>query len=164
MRLDTAVFLVAPKPKPPSMPTRRAFLLAGGTFAIGSVLGAACGYSAGVERAKAAPTDAAAPGVEEDLKPSGDVELDELRRLAVKAPIEELMARANLLVACVRAEYKHDAILWRGVERVADALIAGASVPGAPVFPRFVAQVIEVGDPSLTKNLRPKIQALRQLK
>ena len=46
MRLDTAVYVLAPRPRP-SMPTRRAFLLIGGAFVAGSVAGGACGYTIG---------------------------------------------------------------------------------------------------------------------
>jgi hypothetical protein len=42
MRLDP-IYLVAPKPNPPSMPTRRAFLVAGATFTLGAAVGGACG-------------------------------------------------------------------------------------------------------------------------
>ncbi len=76
------VYLLAPKPKPQSIPSRRAFLIAGGTFLAGVGLGGACGYAAGAR---------GSADVGDELKPTGDANLDRLRWLAVGATIEELI-------------------------------------------------------------------------
>jgi len=117
MRIDP-VFLVAPKPAPKAVPTRRAFLMAGGAFAFGSMIGGACGYSLGV--AQGAPVEATAEkGGGEELGSSGDAQLDELRRLAVKAPIEEFVAKWNPWWGEFDFTYTSDPVLWKGLNRLA---------------------------------------------
>jgi hypothetical protein len=153
MKLEP-VFLVAPKPKPPSMPTRRAFLLAGATFTLGAVTGGACGYSIGAA--------AAVPPAAEEIPPSGDVELDELRRLAVKAPIEELVERRLTFTNSVFKDYPTDELLWRGVGRLCDAVLAGHAMADRRLFARFLAQMIQQGDQRVTKPLLGRVDQLRR--
>ena len=161
MRLD-AVFVVAPKPKPPSIPTRRAFLIAGGTFATGALLGGACGYSIGA--AMNASGSTTSPAGEPELVPSGDVELDELRRLAVKAPISELVEK-GLLFLTIRVEsYKTDPILWRGVDRLAVAMSENANLPITYELVGVVMATIEQGQPPPSLHLQERLPALRELK
>ena len=169
MKIDP-IYLLAPK-RVPSMPTRRAFLIAGGTFVLGTSLGGACGYAMGVEAVDAsgkageggvAPVPA--PAGEEELKPSGDVELDELRRLAVKAPIAELLERQFMFVNAVSKVYQRDVVLWRGVDRLADALIVTVNVKDRRVSARFLAQVIEKADSQFSQPLAKKVLELRAIK
>lgn len=155
MRLDP-VFVVAPKPKPPTMPTRRAFLLAGATFTFGAAVGGACGYSVGAERAVG---DAG----EEDLASSGDHELDELRRLAVKAPIEELVEKRMIFLNSFTKVYPRDPYLWTGAGRLAKATIAGQPFSDRRLFARFLAQIIEGSDPKYAGELRPLAAELRKV-
>jgi len=156
MRLDGAVFLL-PTPQQKVMPTRRAFVMAGCTFAAGIAVGGACGYSAG------AATSAGSAGSGE-LPKSGDAELDELRRLAVKAPIEELMDNSRAFVELVGETYRNDRLLWQGVGRITDALLNGYQVPDRRLASIVVAQVIEAGNKEFTQSLAPKVRALRQVK
>ncbi|MCA8973367.1 MAG: hypothetical protein KDC98_01530 [Planctomycetes bacterium] len=116
MKLEP-VYLLAPEPEPPSMPTRRAFLLAGGMFAAGSICGGACGYTIGVVSSQ---------GEEKvgEFAPSGDRELDYWRNLAVKAPLDELFARAPNFLTAQMADYKNDEVLWRGVDRLSHEIIS----------------------------------------
>lgn len=158
MRLDP-VFVVAPEPTAPTMPTRRAFLLAGATFTFGAAIGGACGYSAGAAQA----AGSAAPR-EEELTPSGDSDLDELRRLAVKAPIEELIERRLPFVNAVFADYPKDEILWRGVGRLCDVVLRDNSLPGRSSFSRALAQVIEKSEASGAKLLKDRIAELRAVR
>ncbi len=116
MKIDP-VFLVAPAAPPPTVPTRRAFLLAGGAFAFGSMVGGACGYSIGA--AKREPVEAAGEKADGELGSSGDAQLDELRRLAVKAPIEEFVAKWNPWWGEFDFTYTSDPILWQGLNRLA---------------------------------------------
>src|SRR5262245_35073736 len=113
MKLEP-VFLVAPKVSAGSVPTRRAFIFAGAAFLGGAVFGTACGYSLG---AAAGPT----PSPSEPAAPAstGDAKLDELRRLAVTAPIEELVAEHLDFVWWRERHYPNDAVLWQGVSRLA---------------------------------------------
>lgn len=124
MKLEP-VFLLAPEPAPPSMPTRRAFLLAGGMFAAGSILGGSCGYALGVSAGRAAqePKDAGkeAPA-KPKLEPSGDVELDYWRRLAVEAPLDELFSKASEFLAAQTFDYRSDRVLWVGIDRLSAEL------------------------------------------
>lgn len=152
MRLDP-VFVVAPKPKPPTMPTRRAFVLAGATFTFGAVVGGACGYSVGATR----------PAGEEELAPSGDHELDELRRLAVKAPIEELVEKRMIFLNSFTKVYPEDPYLWKGAGRLAKATIAGHMFPDRRLFARFLAQIIEGSDPKYASEFRPLAVELRKV-
>lgn len=170
MRLDP-VYLVGPKPAAPSMPTRRAFVFAGSTFAVGLSLGGACGYAMGAGAApvgtappqEPAPAAPAAPD-EIELKPSGDADLDELRRLAVKAPIDELMEQRMMFVNATFMDYPTDAILWRGVERIAVHLIGGGLITDRRQFGRALASVIEKADPAIVGDLRRHAPALRRLR
>lgn len=158
MRLDP-VFLVAPKPTPPSMPTRRAFLVAGATFSFGVAIGGACGYSVGAARAAAA-----APAGEPELESSGDADLDELRRLAVKAPIEELIERRLVFLSCVAKEYRRDAILWLGVERLAHTVQRDSQFPDRRISARLLAQTIELADPVFRTKYSELAKELRALR
>lgn len=158
MRLDP-VYVVAPKPAPPSMPTRRAFLVAGSTFALGAAFGGACGYSLGV-----ASASSDAPAAEPDLEPSGDADLDELRRLAVKAPIEELVEKRLVFLSCVAKEYRSDITLWMGVRRLASAVQAQPTFPDRNITARLIAQTIELADPKFRSENAELAKALRALR
>jgi len=158
MRLEP-VYLVAPKQKPPSIPTRRAFLLAGGTFAVGLGLGSACGYAMGSGRGDAADASASP-----ELVPSGDADLDELRRLAVKAPIEELVAKRFDFLSHLYKTYTEDEIAWQGVGRLAEAALSNTGFPDRRMFSHWLAQVIE-GSKSTVRQLNDKhVEQLRQVK
>lgn len=157
MKLDP-VFLVAPQPNPPTMPTRRAFLIAGTTFTLGTAVGGACGYSIAAK-----PDPVAAGDVDVDLEPTNDVELDELRRLAVKAPIAELIEKRLVFLNSLTKNYPKDEILWKGASRLADAVLANRPISDRRLFSRFLAQVIEQGDPLFTKALQPRVRDLRRV-
>jgi hypothetical protein len=159
MRLDGAVYVLA-RPKAPSMPTRRAFVIAGCTFAAGMVVGGACGYSAGVVAgAETPPGEPAAV----ELPKSGDAELDALRALAVQAPIDELMRYAHPFLEIVNDTYPKDAVLWQGVDRIADALLEGYQARGRRLLGRVVAQLIEGGDAQLASPRMNKVAPLRRI-
>ncbi len=155
MRLDGAVF-VRPAPKVPSMPTRRAFVIAGCTFAAGIAVGGACGYSAGVGAAQSsAPTD--------KLESTGDPDHDEFRRVA-RGPLDELMAVHLPFVNHARSAYVDDPVMWQGVSRIVDALIAGHPVENRRASARWIAQVIEQSKVEHAKPLLSSVQTLRNIK
>ncbi|MCB9886116.1 MAG: hypothetical protein H6838_11530 [Planctomycetes bacterium] len=162
MRIDP-VFLVAPKPAPKAVPTRRAFLMAGGAFAFGSMIGGACGYSLGV--AQGAPVEATAEkGGGEELGSSGDAQLDELRRLAVKAPIEELIQKKLEFLGTMSDSYRDDLVLWQGVERLCTAALE-QSIPDRRLTSRLLIQAIERACPaSIRPRFEKKIPELRSVK
>lgn len=155
MKLDP-VFLVAPQPNPPTMPTRRAFLIAGSTFTLGTAVGGACGYSIAAKPDPVAAGDVA-------LEPTNDVELDELRRLAVKAPIAELIEKRLVFLNSLTKSYPKDEVLWKGASRLADAVLGNRPISDRRLFSRFLAQVIEQGDPLFTQALLPRVRDLRRV-
>ena len=171
MRLDP-VYVVAPRPASQSMSTRRAFLFASGTFAFGATLGGACGYAVGasaappVEPAAEPPTTqpSTEPALDEPLKPSGDVELDELRRLAVKAPIDELIKNRVAFLTLLGRRYPSDEVLWRGVQRLADEVLKRSDYPSRRIAAMSIAQVVENGHPRLKQLVGDKLQGLRAIK
>jgi hypothetical protein len=156
MRLEP-VYLVSPRPIPPAMSSRRAFLLAGATFVAGSALGGACGYSLAASAGKEAG------GGDADLATSGDAELDELRRLAVKAPIEELVQRGVLFLNMRDTVYPKDEVLWRGVARLAQEIIARPD-PIDRSLVLVVAATIERGGPPKDLKLEDSLPRLREIR
>lgn len=155
MKLEP-VYLVAPKPKPPSVPTRRAFLIAGGTFLAGAGLGGACGYAAGSRVGSHQITD--------ELSSTGDAVLDELRRLAIKAPIAELFDKRMLFLEQVSLNYRDDKVLWQGVERLCDEIVSNPNIKARRRIAGWISTVISRGNPELTSKLRPRIVELQRLK
>ena len=159
MKLDP-VFLVAPVPSHATMPSRRAFLIAGCTFTLGTAIGGACGYSLG-----ARSTTSASDGTSgEDLKPTGDADLDELRRLAVKAPIEELLQHRMTFVGCLVAEYPDDAFLWRGADRLCEAVVDGVRIEQRQVFALVLKETIEGSKSQHAAPLQKWVPELRLVK
>ena len=156
MRLDP-VLLAAPNAPPALMPTRRAFVLGGAMFATGLSLGGACGYAIGSRRTEE-------PGKEEDLASSGDADLDELRRLAVKAPIEELVKHRATFLTYISRTYRRDSILWRGVDRLVDEILNNDRFPERAMAAQTLAQVIDLSDAGVAESLRKRITQLRKIR
>ncbi len=148
---------------PSTMSIQRVFLMAGVTFVVGSAAGGLFGYSAGAAAATSAvAAPAAAPPAE--LPSTGDADLDELRRLAVKAPIEELLEQRMVFLNCLFRDYPKDAVLWGGAKRIAEAILEGREIPDRRLYARFLAQVIEKNDPEFAGPLLPLAPRLRQVK
>jgi hypothetical protein len=143
MQLDP-VFVAAPRKPPPSMTNRRAFLGMGLTFVAGNAIGAACGYSAGAAARPPDPTSRS----EGDLKPTGDNDLEELRRLAVKAPIEELVEKNLLFFVMLDRSYRNDPVLWRGVARLSAEVVSNDRLKDrAMIARRLVVAIENIGAP-----------------
>ncbi len=140
------------------MPTRRAFVLGGAMFATGLSMGGACGYAIGSRRAE--------PGEpkEEEQASSGDADLDELRRLAVKAPIEELVKHDLLFITMTTRTYRRDQVLWRGMVRLADRVLADASYPNRRSVARVLVQCFQRVEPGLTDYPSDKLLELSKVK
>lgn len=155
MRLDP-VLLVAPNAPPAMLPTRRAFVLGGAMFATGLSLGGACGYAIGSQREGGA--------VEEELAPSGDADLDELRRLAVKAPIEELVKHDLMFLTMTTRTYRRDRVLWRGMARLADQVLADASYVNRRAVAGALMQCFQRAEPGVTDYPADKLQLLSKVK
>jgi hypothetical protein len=164
MRLDP-VFVLAPTKKPPAMPTRRAFLLAGGMFFVGAGVGGACGYAAGVSPGAAgAGGGAPADGGEDELKSSGDANLDDLRKLAVQAPIEKLIELRQMFLVSAGLDYPHDPILLKGMERLGNALLKDSSFPDRRLTARTIAQAIEAAPQELRSKYVRLAESLREVR
>lgn len=152
------------------MPTRRAFVIASATFAIGASIGGACGYSAGVNSAgagsaepKEAELDLAA-----GLLPTGDADLDELRGWAIKSPIEELESHIPIFLVQLEETYPRDAYLWYGMERLVGRLLRGEHASWPRLGKQFLIQTIEAIDvavmPKNALRLRDRIPEMRRVR
>lgn len=156
MRLEP-VLLVAQDAPPATMPTRRAFLFGGAMFATGLSLGGACGYAIGSRRAEAAvPAEAS-----NDFEKSGDADLDELRRLAVKAPIEELVKHDMLFIRSATVVYPNDRVLWRGLRRLAEEVIAKQAYPNRRIAAGVLIQTINAAVPEMASTVSDLVKPLR---
>lgn len=161
MRLEP-VLLVAQDPPPTPPATRRAFVFGAAVFATGLSLGGACGYAIGARRVEG---DAAAPvNGQEELKPSGDADLDELRRLAVKAPIEELVKHDMLFMRSAAIVYKNDDVLWRGIRRLAERVCDRADYPNRRASAGVILQAIEGAPAERRKSFADILADLRLAK
>lgn len=137
MRLEPVYILGPETPTAPvPAPTRRAFLAGGGLFALGTLVGGACGYTVGATAGRTAA------GEGEARPSSGDARLDALRRLAVDAPIEELVSKWNPWFTEFNFDYERDDILWQGMDRLAN----------------WTSQNLEVADPELLLAIIMKAQ------
>ena len=160
MKMD-AVYLVAPKPKPMSMPTRRACILAGVTLTTGVLLGGTCGYSIGASAVQEVIPWERGSGTHTD--PSGDIELDELRRLAVDAPIAELVEKAVIFLGMCGETRRADPVLWRGVERLSRAMMEASRPVSDSVVDALVVLIEGDGFPPELR-LQDHLQSLRELR
>ena len=128
-------------------------------FATGLSLGGACGYAIGSRRAEE-------PGElkEEEQASSGDADLDELRRLAVKAPIEELVKHRLVFVNATFADYPKDATLWKGINRLAEFVLSDSAMDDKRKFANALAGVIEQADIAVSRELRQLAPKLRRVR
>jgi hypothetical protein len=132
----------------------------------GLVLAAGCSVAPPSPPSSAPPPPPARPS-------SGDALLDELRRLAVDAPLDELLAWRLMFLMELGSTYRNDPLLWRGVERMCQATLDGTPMPPARqsvgdgpdrrLFARLLAQVIERGEPGLSAPLQPRVVELRRI-
>lgn len=121
-----------------SVPTRRAFVIAGGTFVMGAALGGSYGYSLAATR-EASPMDS-------DEEPSGDEVLEELRRLA-KGPIRELIVRKIDFLYHLGKSYRRDEILWHGFDRLCAAALTDPDFPDRRLTARLLVQMVDYAEP-----------------
>lgn len=143
----------------PSTTMRRAFLFAGATFFAGAAIGGGGGFVLGLS----GPAKRGA-GSEVEVGPDLDEELEELHRLAVRAPIEELLEFRLAFLQCLIIEHHRDPVLWRGVDRLAEAVLRGVEIPERRLFAGWLAQVIERGDPEFSQRARAYVVELRRIR
>ena len=99
----------------------------------------------------------------EVLPPSGDSDLDQLRHLAVNAPIDELTTNRMMFLGNVVTDYRHDEYLWRGMARLCDVVLADASLPDRRLFALGLAEAIQGGDARYTTALLGRVNELKAL-
>jgi hypothetical protein len=163
MKLEP-VFLLAPKLPAGSVPTRRAFLCAGAAFFGGAVLGTACGYSLGAASpTNSGPNDPAQLGAPIEPPKTGNAELDDLRRLAVVAPIEELVARSRYFLMARDITYRDDDVLWRGVARLANEALTNQALSRRAEIAGFTAGSIDKGNPPPALRLKDLLPELKRI-
>ncbi|MFN7671511.1 MAG: hypothetical protein ACK5S5_13785 [Planctomycetota bacterium] len=150
MHIDP-VFLVPPRPR--SAWTRRGFLFASATFVGGASVGSACGFAIASRR----------PELPQIAEPTatGDVELDQLRRLAARGTDAELVQHRLLLVASTFSHYSADPVLWHGIARLADLVVADVAFPDRAVFARALVGVVERADSAHADAARQRLADLR---
>lgn len=91
-----------------------------------------------------------------------DADLAELRRLAVDAPLGELLQHRLLFMFRLGNEYHMDPVLWSGVERLCDAVLAGEPIADRRLFARLLAQTIEKAQAPGAAALRSRVPELRK--
>lgn len=92
-----------------------------------------------------------------------DADLAELRRLAVDAPLPELLHHRLVFMFRLSSEYHLDPVLWSGVERLCDAVLAGEPIEDRRLFARLLAQTIEKAQAPGALGLRSRIPELRKV-
>lgn len=96
-----------------------------------------------------------------DRRPgTGDAELDDLHQLA-GGPMDELIRHRLVFLVSLCEHYRSDVVLWRGVERLCNAVMEGEPIPDRRLFARFLAQVIERADQPFASALQSRIPGLR---
>lgn len=88
------------------------------------------------------PATASVTPRRDQLSPEDQAEMLRLSR----APIEELMLHSLVYASIMTDEARQDAALWRGLERIGEALVRGYMAPNRRVLSIWVAQIIERAD------------------
>lgn len=111
-------------------PSRRSFLAAGLAFACGGALGSTSGFVAAQWSSAGAKSGAR------------DEELERLRRLAVLAPVDELLDEGWTFLARLGCDYREDPDLWRGFERLAARITEPGADPRYRELAMFAREVL----------------------
>lgn len=96
-----------------------------------------------------------------ELPPSGDADLDELRRLAANAPIDELCAKGALFLSYKVSRYRSDDVLWLGVDRLSREIVQNPDRQLSPALITAVIATIDSAESPPELRLRDRIPALR---
>ena len=138
-------------------------MIAGATLLAGAGLGGACGYAAGAHvatEAASVPTDDLPS---QWMKPTGDSQLDELRRLAVQAPDHELFSKALTFLDLLREHYSTDAALWHGAERIGKGILNDQKFQSRRGLAKWLCQVIRRNDPTMSPLLQKLLPELEKV-
>jgi len=101
---------------------------------------------------------------ETGLVPSGDPQLDELRRLAVRAPLDELVSKRGVLTSFVLEAYRNDEFLWHGLERLTKATLRRHPMDDRRPFALWLAAYIEQSGHERAKHLLKYTPLLRKVR
>ena len=84
--------------------------------------------------------------------------------MATTAPIEELVAKRLDFLNHLYTTYPNDVVAWRGVERLAEVALTDSNLPDRRIFSRWVAQVIEKANPTVTRSFVHLVPELRKVR
>jgi hypothetical protein len=96
--------------------------------------------------------------------PSGDAELDELRRLALEAPIKELAGRWLYFGDVFSKSYRDDQFLPKGIDRLIDHLVATPKFDRRKVAAQFMRDIIIRGEPKFRKDMEHRLMDLSTIR
>ena len=97
------------------------------------------------------------------MKPTGDSQLDELRRLAVQAPDHELFSKALTFLDLLREHYSTDAALWHGAERIGKGILNDQKFQSRRGLAKWLCQVIRRNDPTMSPLLQKLLPELEKV-
>lgn len=104
------------------------------------------------------------PARSDALLPSGDAELDELRRLALIAPINELADKWIYFLDVFSVSYRHDPYIPVGVDRLIDFIAANPGCDDRYLKSIVLIDIITRGEPELYERLKHRIPELRRMR
>ncbi|HEB52968.1 MAG TPA: hypothetical protein ENI87_06925 [bacterium] len=81
----------------------------------------------------------------------------------MQAPIEELMAVGTTFLELLGNRHQSDAMMWRGADRIAEALLSDAARPNRRQLSRWLAQVIERSRSSEAQARRHLLSDLQEV-
>ena len=123
------------------------------------------GLAAAPDASASSPARGSAPITRAVVGPVAppDADLAELRRLAVDAPLAELLQHRLVFMFRLSSEYHLDPVLWSGVQRLCDAVLAGEPIEDRRLFARLLAQTIEKAQAPFAAALLSRIPELRKV-
>lgn len=150
MRLDP-VYLAAPKTTWTRGTSRRAFLLAGGTFFAGVSLGGASSVDAN------AGSDVA------ETRAASEPVLRRLQRLSQDGSLAELVDARFELLHFVASDYADDPALWHGIARLGEACLKLPTFPDRIVAAQWIGRRLDAA-PAATATHRALAARLHRLR
>jgi len=149
------VYLVRPREPAATRTSRRAFLVAGGTF----LSGLGCGLVA----AFGAPVHAASDGDRATPQPPVDPRLQRLREVCRDGSIDELIDAEGAVLFFLESGFSNDPALWTGVERICGAVCRLEQFPRRRTVARRWARAIE-NAPGRPLRATPWIARLQEVR
>ena len=82
----------------------------------------------------------------------------------MKAPIAELIEKRVPFTMAVANTYRGDAVLWKGIERLATAVLSDAAFRDRRVTSRLLAQIIDLADQPYRDQYAQTAKDLRRIR